>query len=63
VPMPRTVRKPENADDPKYRAYVVWQVVNYGLANLLIAGAGFAFALVRHSSRNAYTMKYASAPK
>jgi ABC-2 type transport system permease protein len=52
MPVARTIDKPEDATVMK------WQVVNYGLANLLIAGIGIAVMTIRRQRRNAYTMAY-----
>ena len=35
----------------------MWQLANYGLANVLIAGIGFGFFAMRKRARNAYTME------
>ena len=50
----RTIAPPE--DSVRLR----WQVINYGLANALLAIAGIAVMTIRRRSRNAYTMSYAA---
>jgi ABC-type uncharacterized transport system involved in gliding motility auxiliary subunit len=54
TPIMRTIDKPEDGVVRK------WQIINYGLANLVIAGIGIAVVTLRRRSRNAYTMSYAS---
>ncbi|MFP4500692.1 MAG: Gldg family protein [Candidatus Hydrogenedentota bacterium] len=54
TPVARTIDKPEASTITK------WQVVNYGLANVIIAAAGIAVMTVRRQRRNAYTMAYAA---
>ena len=49
-PIDRMIVKPDD------RSKTVWRLVNYGLANVLIAGVGVAFFALRRRSRNAYTM-------
>lgn len=52
-PVERTIDKPDQVTRR------IWQVINYGLMPLIIAGIGIAWAVYRISSRNAYTMSYA----
>ncbi len=49
-PIDRMIVKPEES------VKTVWRLVNYGLANVVIAGVGVAFFALRRRSRNAYTM-------
>lgn len=49
-PIDRTIEKPEDNEQ------LFWRLVNYGLANVVIAGAGVAYFWVRRQSRNAYTL-------
>jgi len=51
-PINRLIDRPD--DDKKF----FWRVVNYGLANVVIAGIGIAFLMNRRRSRNAYTMSH-----
>ncbi|OQC08985.1 MAG: hypothetical protein BWX80_00032 [Candidatus Hydrogenedentes bacterium ADurb.Bin101] len=43
-------------DKPSKRQRTLWQLANYGLANLLIAGVGIGFFVLRRRARNAYTV-------
>lgn len=43
-------------DKPTKRQRTLWQLANYGLANLLIAGVGIGFFVLRRRARNAYTV-------
>lgn len=54
-PINRVIDRP--TDDKKF----FWRMVNYGLANIVIAGIGIAFLLNRRRSRNAYTMSHQNA--
>ncbi len=54
-PIDRMIVKPDD------RSKTVWRLVNYGLANVLIAGVGVAFFALRRRSRNAYTMSQSRA--
>jgi anti-sigma-K factor RskA len=49
-PIDRAIEKPTDS------AKAFWRVVNYGLANIIIAGLGIGLTLKRRQSRNAYTM-------
>ena len=49
-PIDRTIEKPEDSTQ------TFWKAVNYGLANLVIAGVGIAYFWLRRQSRNAYTL-------
>lgn len=49
-PIDRIINKPSK----NQRA--LWQLANYGLANLLIAGIGIGVFIMRRRSRNAYTV-------
>lgn len=55
MPIVRTLNAPSDSQQ------MIWQMLNYGLANALIAGVGIALWAIRRSARNAYTMKYVSA--
>jgi len=50
-PIDRIISKPSNSQR------TMWQLANYGLANVLIAGIGFGFFAMRKRARNAYTME------
>lgn len=41
---------------PSDRQRTMWQLANYGLANIIIACIGFGFFAMRKRARNAYTM-------
>lgn len=41
---------------PSARQRTIWQLANYGLANIIIASIGLGSFVVRRRSRNAYTM-------
>ncbi len=58
-------RKPINRaiEPPKSGTKTLWRFMNYGLANLLIAGAGIGLAYRRRSARNAYTLAQMAATK
>ena len=43
-------------DKPSKRQRTLWQLANYGLANLIIAGIGIGFFVARRRARNAYTV-------
>lgn len=43
-------------DRPTGRQRTMWQLANYGLANIIIAAVGFGSFILRRRSRNAYTM-------
>jgi len=49
-PIDRTIEKPED------NTQLFWRLVNYGLANVVIAGFGISYFWLRRQSRNAYTM-------
>ncbi len=49
-PIDRMIVKPDD------RSKTIWRLVNYGLANVLIASVGVVFFALRRRSRNAYTM-------
>jgi ABC-type transport system involved in multi-copper enzyme maturation permease subunit/ABC-type uncharacterized transport system involved in gliding motility auxiliary subunit len=49
-PIDRMIVKPEE------NVKTVWRIVNYGLANVIIAAVGVTFFALRRRSRNAYTM-------
>ena len=49
-PIDRAIEKPTDS------AKTFWRIVNYGLANIIIAGLGIGLTLKRRQSRNAYTM-------
>ena len=53
-------RKPINRiiDRPEESTKSFWRLINYGLANVVIAGVGIAFLMNRRRSRNAYTMAH-----
>ncbi len=53
-------RKPINRviDRPSDSTKSFWRIINYGLANVIIAGCGIAFLMNRRRSRNAYTMAH-----
>jgi hypothetical protein len=53
-------RKPVNRviDRPSDGTKSLWRAVNYGLANVVIAGVGIAFLVNRRRTRNAYTMAH-----
>lgn len=53
-------RKPVNRviDRPSDGTKSLWRAVNYGLANVVIAGVGVAFLVNRRRTRNAYTMSH-----
>ena len=53
-PINRMISRPDEKTRRK------WKLINYGLANLIIAGAGITMAIVRRSARNAYTMRFAA---
>ena len=42
---------------PSDRQRTMWQLANYGLANIIIACIGFGFFAMRKRARNAYTME------
>lgn len=42
--------------EPSNNKRVFWQLVNFGLANVLVAGIGVSLFAMRRRSRNAYTM-------
>jgi len=56
-PVDRTISKPSESTK------TFWRVVNYGLANLIIAGVGIGLTMARRQSRNAYTMAQAAKRK
>ena len=43
-------------DKPSKQQRALWQLANYGLANIIIAGIGIAFFVMRRRARNAYTV-------
>ncbi|NLN94177.1 MAG: ABC transporter permease subunit [Candidatus Hydrogenedens sp.] len=43
-------------DRPTGRQRTLWQLTNYGLANIIIAAVGISSYILRRRSRNAYTM-------
>lgn len=43
-------------DKPTKNQRTLWQLANYGLANLIVAGIGIGFFLMRRRARNAYTV-------
>lgn len=43
-------------DRPTGRQRTIWQLANYGLANVIIAAVGISSFVLRRRSRNAYTM-------
>lgn len=49
-PIDRTIEKPEDSEQ------TFWRIVNYGLANVVIAGIGMIYFWLRRQSRNAYTL-------
>ncbi len=49
-PIDRTIEKPEDSTQ------TFWRFVNYGLANIVIAGFGITYFWLRRQSRNAYTL-------
>ncbi len=53
-------RKPINRviDRPSDSTKSFWRIINYTLANAIIAGFGIAFLMNRRRSRNAYTMAH-----
>lgn len=53
-------RKPidRSIDRPTDSQKTFWTLVNYTLANLIIASVGIGFAIARHRSRNAYTVQH-----
>lgn len=53
-------RKPVNRviDRPSDGTKSFWRVINYGLANVVIAGTGIVFLVNRRRTRNAYTMSH-----
>lgn len=53
-------RKPVNRviDRPSDGTKSLWRAINYGLANVVIAGVGIAFLVNRRRTRNAYTMAH-----
>lgn len=56
-PVDRTISKPSDATK------TLWRVVNYGLANVIIAGIGVGLAVARRQSRNAYTVSHSHGAK
>jgi len=50
-PIDRIISKPSDSQR------TMWQLANYGLANIIIAGIGFGFFAMRKRARNAYTME------
>lgn len=50
-------------DKPSKRQRTLWQLANYGLANLIIACIGIGFFVIRRRARNAYTVVQAQAAK
>lgn len=53
-PVDRTITKPSEGTK------TFWRFVNYGLANIIIAGLGIGLTMARRQSRNAYTMAHAN---
>jgi hypothetical protein len=53
-------RKPidRSIDRPSDSQKTFWTLVNYTLANLVIAAVGIGFAIARQRSRNAYTVQH-----
>lgn len=49
-PIDRTIEKPDDG------VQTMWRAINYGLANLVIAGFGITYFWLRRQSRNAYTL-------
>ena len=45
-------------DRPSDGTKSFWRVINYGLANVVIAGTGIVFLVNRRRTRNAYTMSH-----
>ena len=50
-------------DLPSTRTRSIWKMVNYGLANGIIALIGIVGAILRRRSRNAYTLSHMNAQK
>ena len=53
-PIDRAITKPSEGTK------TFWRFVNYGLANLIIAGVGIGLTMARRQSRNAYTLAQAA---
>jgi ABC-type uncharacterized transport system involved in gliding motility auxiliary subunit len=43
---------------PTDRQKTIWRLANYGLANLVIAGIGIGYTLMRRRARNSYTVAH-----
>ncbi len=56
-------RRPINRviDSPEAATRTFWQVINYGLANVVVATAGIGLAVYRRRSRDAYTTSFTQA--
>lgn len=53
-PIDRVISKPSAGQK------AIWQMANYGLSNLIIAGIGLGFFFARRRARNAYTVSQAN---